>query len=148
MGQFFNQVILTYQDINGQTAENFLATQDQSSTVAAAYEALVTAIEACTDAKIVCLQFQGTLNRDVTPEEGPYCTAYDRGVLFSKNSVSQKQQRLALVGPKEEIFDDDTYTIDLENTNIIALQAQWQAFCGDGSGNPAGPFLRGSRQEA
>ena len=148
MSAFYNQIVLTWQDDNGKQAISIIPAVDQSEGPAADYEVLAAAFDDVADAKIVCVQFQSTLKRVVTPSTGAYSTVWDRGVLFDRNSETQAFQRQAIVGPKADIFEGDTITINLTDSRILALQGVMMTLCGDGAGNPIGPYQRGKRQTA
>jgi hypothetical protein len=144
----YNQVLFHWQDVNGGTATSFMPTQDQSDDGGAAYAALADAAQGCCDARIVAVQYMSTLLTPGAATTGDYQTVWDRGVLFGRNSVTNKSQRNVLVGPKSGIFLPGNLKIDLTNSLVMAYMAEVQAFLGDAAGNPSGPFYRGIRQEA
>lgn len=148
MSALYNQVLIHYLDKNGKTAVSFMATQNQLPGGAAAYAPLASAFQACSDAAVVAVQFQSTLLIAATPGDGPYCTVFDRGVCFDRNSVTNVQQRQAIVGPKSSLFLPGNININLANTDVLALQSEVQALLGDAVGNPCGAFQRAVRQEA
>lgn len=148
LSAIFNQVLLHWRDKNDKTAVQFIPTQDQDPGAAAGFASLATAMQACSDAALVAVQFQCTYVISAVPGDGPYCTVYDRAVMFDKNSVTNVTQRQAIVGPKASIFLPGNQKVDLTNSSILALQTQAMDFLGDQDGNPIGSFLRGKRQEA
>ena len=148
MSIMYNQLLIHWRDVNGGTATSFLPTQDQSDDGAAAYAGLADAMQDCCNAAIVAIQYQSTLLIPAEPTEGPYQTVWDRGVLFGRNSVTNKAQRNVLVGPIADIFLPGNIRIDLTNPLVMAVQGQLQALIGNAVGNPCGPFYRGIRQQA
>lgn len=146
MSAIFNQVLFHWRDVNGLTAVSFASTQDQLPGGAAAYAPLAAAAQNCSDAALVAVQFQCTLVIEATPGDGPYCTVYDRAVMFDKNVGTNVLQRQAIVGPKPGIFLPGNIKVDLANSDVIAFRGQVQALLGDANGNPCGPFIRGKRQ--
>jgi hypothetical protein len=148
MADQYNYAIMHWLDSAGKTAVSFIPTQDQSTGGAGAYAGLASALNACCSAQVVAVQFVSTVILGGAGGAGPYMTVMDRGSLLSRNAVTNAPQRISLVGPKAAIFLPDTVTINLANTEIIALQSEVMSLAGDALGNAQGPFRRGKRQKA
>jgi hypothetical protein len=144
----YDQLLVHYVDANGEEATSFLTTQAQDSSGTGPYETLAAAIQGCSCAKVYAIQRQTTLVLGGSLTSGPYNTVFDRAVLLSKIPATGTPTRLVVCGPKAEIFQADTVTVDLSNALITTLQTQSIAVLGDRSGNPMGPFSRGTRTEA
>jgi hypothetical protein len=144
----YNQCILNWLDKNGATAASFWTTQDQGAGGAGAYSALAAAAQACSDAAIIGIQLQTTVQLATMPGDGPYCTVFDRAALLARIPATGTPTRQEIVGPKSSIFLPDLVTVDLTNANVLALQSQIEALVGDKSGNPQGPYYRGLRRQA
>lgn len=148
MSHIYNQALIHYVDRNGRTACAFLTTQDQSAGGAGAYSPVAAALQACSDAAIIAVQFQTTIVISATPSEGDYDSVLDKAVILVPISGEARSTRLEIPAPKSTIFRADHVTVDLENDDIIALDSECQAVLGDSDGHPWGPFKRGNRQRA
>jgi len=137
-----------YLDNAGKTACSFLTTQDQSSGGAGAYGALATALQACSDAALVAIQFQTTVVLSATPASGDYPSVFDKAVILAPITGESRSTRLEIPGPKSEIFQPNHVVVDLSNPLVLALQSECEAVLGDADGHPWGPFKRGTRQRA
>lgn len=144
----YNQVLVSYTDQNGKQCTLFFTAQDQGAGGAAGYAALAAAVQNCTDAAINAVQFQATLLLDATAGDGPYNTIYDRAAMLLKIPATGQPITYELAAPKASLFLPDTVTLDLMNSDLIALQSEMSAFVGDKLGNPIGPIRRGYRTQA
>jgi hypothetical protein len=144
----YNQCILNWIDKNGQEAQNFWTTLNQSSGGASAYEDLAEKAEAISCCKVQAIQFQTTLVRGATPVTGPYQTVLDRANILAKISGTNVTTTISLPGPQAAIFLPGNVIVDMSNTDVIAFQAALAAVIGDTSGNPIGVFKRGYRTSA
>jgi len=145
MPALYNQVIIQYRDKNGKMATSFWTTVDQDEGAAAEYATLAGLAQNVSDAAIVSVQFQQTLNIEATPADGPYCTVFDRCMVLSSIPATLAPVTFGLIAPTEDIFLPDNLTLDLANDDIIALQGEMAAQLGDRLGHAQGPFRRGYR---
>jgi hypothetical protein len=143
-----NQVILNWVDISGKFSTNFCVTQDQGDGGTGAYGDLAAKFQAASHCALVGVQFQTTLKFDATPEDGDYPSVLDRAVLLARIPLGTTKTRVEVPGPRSELFQADTLTVDLSNTLVTDLQAACIAVLGDTSGHPMGPFRYGNRQRA
>lgn len=148
MAALYNQILVGYLDQNGKPGTSFWPAIDQSTGPAAAYSGLCAAVQAVTDCAVIGVQFQSTLLIGATPTDGPYKTIIDRAMMLSKITATGKPFTFSIPGPKSSIFLPDHLTVDLTNTNVIALQTAMMAKVGDQAGNAMGLFRRGYRTEA
>jgi hypothetical protein len=148
MAAAYNQVIIHYLDIDGRTCQTFWSTQDQTEGGAADYVDLADKVQACTDAAVIAVQYQSTVLIDATPADGDYPTVYDRAATLSKILSTNAPNTLQLVAPTSALFLPDTITLDLSNTDLIALQTEMMAKIGSPQGAAMGPIRRGYRTQA
>jgi hypothetical protein len=148
MSHLYNQALIHYVDRNGRTSCAFLTTQDQGEGGAGAYADVAAALQACSDAAIIAIQFQTTVLVSATPSTGDYDSVLDKAVILVPISGEARSTRLEIPAPKSSIFRADHVTVDLANADVIALDAECQAVLGDSDGHPWGPFRRGTRQRA
>ena len=148
MGAAYNQIVMQYVDANGKPATTFWTSVDQGTGGASAYTTLAAKAQAVSDAAITAVQFQTTVLLDGSAGDGPYNTVTDRCQILMRIPATGAPLTLGLVAPKSEIFLPDNVTLDLTNTDIIALEAAMMTLVGDKMGNAMGPIRRGYRTEA
>jgi hypothetical protein len=148
VSRIYNQVLIHYVDKNGKVGTMFLTTQDQGSGGTGAYSALAAAVQQVTHCAVTAIQFQTTAQIVATASDGDYPSVLDKAVILVGISGEPKGTRIEIPGPKTTIFQADHVTVNLANTDILALQSACQAVLGDQEGHPWGAFKRGNRQMA
>jgi hypothetical protein len=148
MPAIYNQILVQYLDGNGKEGTSFWPATDQTTIPPSAVTALAAKVQALTNCAVIGMQFQSSYTLTATPTDGPYKTIVDRVMVLSKIVATQKPFTFEIPGPKSTIFTGDTMTLNLANTDVIALQTAMMPNVGDNQGNPIGPFRRGYRTEA
>jgi len=143
-----NQVLMQWVDERGVHSTNFLVTLDQAAGGAGAYTGLANALQACSDALLEAIQFQTTIIRVGTPENGPYPTVYDRAVMQARIQTTGQPTRVEIPAPKPAILQADNSLVNLAAPEIVALETQCMTLLGDAAGHAMGPFYRGIRTNA
>lgn len=148
MADIYNLVMMHWIDHNGKECTSFYTTQNQTAGGTGAYAGLGTALQDCSDAGLVAIQFQTTLQIGNAPVTGPYQSVYDRAAGMSHILTSGNPFRWSIPAPKAAIFESDTKTLKLSSAQIIALDTEMQAVLGNSSGTGVGPIAYGNRTRA
>lgn len=148
MADIYNIVLMHWVDQGGKTCTSFYTTQNQGAGGTGAYAALASALQACSDAALVAIQFQTTAHLTAAPTTGPYKSVYDRALGMSHIVVGGNGYKWSIPAPKAAIFQGDTKTLDLSNPQVMALDTAMQAVLGNSLGDAVGPISYGARGRA
>lgn len=106
-------------------------------------QAVVAAINSCTNAVNIRVEITRTKSFSVTPAGGSFIS--EDKCLFSMRDQENNAHTYKLPAPKATIFDTDNETLDLTDTDVIALNAAMTTYAKSEGGNPLSDIERGHR---
>jgi len=135
-----------WEDVSGATCTTFTCLADQVPAVPAEVTAILTAMAAISNCKLVGLVYQNAEANAGSLTSGAYASVADRAVFKLRYQDSRQVGRIEVPAPRDVIFLPDNATVDMDQPQVAAFVAALIANAGNHGGNPVISVDTGKRQ--